>query len=529
MKKRRKLDIFNLFYSGAAVIILIGVIAKLLEWEVQDFFMTLGLSIEALVFAVSAIKFVEVEKSVGATEATLSKVAEGLGSLQPMGAGGSSAPYINIQTAEPRTFSTVTYDQPKTDIPNFEPERPNFQPSGNLSIEIKSPSNGELPITTVVPVAPVVTVVPPVALPVSNTTLPQANTLLQLEQLDILSLSKDLFYQPDWYKLNNEEYTQLSQLFKRIFDKKIPSKEALPFLTQSLINLPSSPISDLIIPKPASITLDEITLLCKASTVAKMEGIFNQFIFEKNASEQFIRTKKKSEIQIFGGEAENVLVHANAFYPSTLIPSPVADGIDPLIACKNKNLLNYLIDSWDGSSEEEAASLADILVTTDDVLKKKALQRFKKLTYFIETDLGYSLLKSAAKIATSMTDLLEAKQLVKKTLSISIDQETTITLDDVVNFHSDIMHFGPNNEYSVLLSDIFLKGELNSLKLIRAIVDKLFQEGVSAKPKLNEIFDLKEGDSKKEIFDKLNYHLSKTNTVASGSQLAFNLLYKQYS
>ena len=144
MKKRRKLDIFNLFYSGAAVIILIGVIAKLLEWEVQDFFMTLGLSIEALVFAVSAIKFVEVEKSVGATEATLSKVAEGLGSLQPMGAGGSSAPYINIQTAEPRTFSTVTYDQPKADIPNFEPERPNFQPSGNLSIEIKSPSNGEL-------------------------------------------------------------------------------------------------------------------------------------------------------------------------------------------------------------------------------------------------------------------------------------------------------------------------------------------------------------------------------------------------
>ena len=90
----------------------------------------------------------------------------------------------------------------------------------------------------------------------------------------------------------------MSQLFKRIFDKKIPSKEALPFLTQSLINLPSSPISDLIIPKPASITLDEITLLCKASTVAKMEGIFNQFIFEKNASEQFIRTKKKSEIQI---------------------------------------------------------------------------------------------------------------------------------------------------------------------------------------------------------------------------------------
>jgi hypothetical protein len=147
----------------------------------------------------------------------------------------------------------------------------------------------------------------------------------------------------------------------------------------------------------------------------------------------------------------------------------------------------------------------------------------------METDLGYSLLKSAAKIATSMSDLSEGKLLIKKLLTIEIEKDYLITLDDVVNFHSEIMYFGPQNEYSVLLSDIFLKGELNYIKLIRAIVDKLFQEGVSAKPKLNEIFDLKEGDSKKEIFDKLNYHLSKTNTVASGTQLAFNLLYKQYS
>jgi hypothetical protein len=521
MKKRRKLDIFNLFYSGAAVIILIGVIAKLLEWEVQDFFMTLGLSIEALVFAVSAIKFVEVEKSVGATEATLSKVAEGLGSLQPMG-GGSNAPYINIQTVEPSpSYSTVNYDQQKVDISNFDTERSKSQPSGNLSIEIKAPSSTESPIATVTSIAPI-------ALPVAAS-LSQANTLWQLEQLDILSLSKDLFYQPDWNKLNSEEYTQLSQLFKRVFGKKIPNKEALPFLMQSLINLPSSPVSDLSISKPAAISLAEISLLCKASTVAKLEGIFNQFIFEEKANEPLIRTKMKSEIQIFGGEAEGILVHANAFYPSILIPSPVTEGLDLLIASKGKNLLNYLIDSWDGSSEEEGVSLADILVTADDGLKKRALQRFKKLTYAIETGLGYPLLKSAAKIATSMTDLSEAKQLIKKILSIEIETDNLITLDDVVNFHSEIIYFGLQNEYSVLLTDIFLKGELNYIKLIRTIVDKLYEEGVSAKPKLNDIFDIKDGDSKKEIFDKLNYHLSKTNTIASGTQLAFNLLYKQYS
>ena len=40
---------------------------------------------------------------------------------------------------------------------------------------------------------------------------------------------------------------------------------------------------------------------------------------------------------------------------------------------------------------------------------------------------------------------------------------------------------------------------------------------------------VKEHDSKKEVFNKLNYHLAKTNTVAGGAQLAFILLYKQYS
>ena len=61
MIKKKKLDIFNLFYSGAAVVILIGVIAKLLEWPMQDLLITGGLAIEAVVFGVSAFKYIDVE------------------------------------------------------------------------------------------------------------------------------------------------------------------------------------------------------------------------------------------------------------------------------------------------------------------------------------------------------------------------------------------------------------------------------------------------------------------------------------
>jgi len=68
MSKKKKLDIFNLFYSGAAVVILIGVIAKLLEWPLQDLLITGGLAIEAVVFGVSAFKYIDVENELKNSE-----------------------------------------------------------------------------------------------------------------------------------------------------------------------------------------------------------------------------------------------------------------------------------------------------------------------------------------------------------------------------------------------------------------------------------------------------------------------------
>ena len=62
--KKRKFDVFNFFYSIGAVVILIGVIAKFLEWKLQDPLLLTGLGVEALVFTMSAIqyKYDKVEK-----------------------------------------------------------------------------------------------------------------------------------------------------------------------------------------------------------------------------------------------------------------------------------------------------------------------------------------------------------------------------------------------------------------------------------------------------------------------------------
>ena len=80
---KKKLDVFNFFFSSAAVVILIGVIAKILEWPSQDLLITVGLSIEAVVFGLSSIRFIEVSKNEqAATEKTLTKMVDKLNPSQ---------------------------------------------------------------------------------------------------------------------------------------------------------------------------------------------------------------------------------------------------------------------------------------------------------------------------------------------------------------------------------------------------------------------------------------------------------------
>ena len=242
MSKTKKLDIFNLFYSGAAVVILIGVIAKLLEWPAQDILITSGLAIEAVVFGVSAIKFIDIKKDTEvATEATLSKVADGLENIAAnsggIGGSGGGETYVNIQTGTAANSTIV--DSPSSIDPNSKGKK--------LSIDINSNSN-------------------------------TSHTLWQLEQLDILSLAKDLFFQPKWDELSADEYNQLSQLFKVVFDKKLPNKEALLFLVQFPVKLPIPELNKLSIDKEHSIELSDIELLCKAFTLINYNSFFDNFI-----------------------------------------------------------------------------------------------------------------------------------------------------------------------------------------------------------------------------------------------------------
>ncbi len=492
MSKTKKLDIFNLFYSGAAVVILIGVIAKLLEWPAQDILITSGLAIEAVVFGVSAIKFIDVKKDTEvATEATLSKVADGLENIASntggiSGSGGGET-YVNIQTG---TAANST----KVDTPSSIDSNSNGK---KLSIDINSNSN-------------------------------TSHTLWQLEQLDILSLAKDLFFQPKWDELSADEYNQLSQLFKVVFDKKLPNKEALLFLVQFPVKLPIPELNKLSIDKEYSIELSDIELLCKAFTLINYNSFFDNFIVEIKGESCSIRPKKVGDIQVYGGENEEVIVHVKNYFSKELIVSPNVECLQTAIKLKGQSLLEYFIQKVDIKNEIELSSLIALLHPQSDELKTKLWSRFKKVKFNIISNEGYNYLKLLVQSAISFTKSSTGAQIFEKLIEFQLNESKSIVLNDVVNFTAETIYFGPKNEYSVNLKELFVNGELENLIHIQSVIEKLVLDNIAQKSKLLQLFNLNEYDAKKEVFDKLNYHLTKTNTSPSGAQLAFVLLYKQY-
>ncbi len=497
MSKTKKLDIFNLFYSGAAVVILIGVIAKLLEWPAQDLLITAGLAIEAVVFGVSAIKYVEVKKDTDvATEATLSKVADGLETIAAnsggIGGNGSGETYVNIQTE--------TVNGPGS--ANRTNNSSTSLADRKVAIEITAPT---------------------------NTTANSSHTLWQLEQMDILSLAKDLFFQPKWDELLSDEYNQLSIFFKRVFDKKLPNKEALPFLLQFPVKLPVPELNKLTLDKAHIIEISDVELLCKAFQLINYHSFFENFILETKEEKCTIRPKKSTDIQVFGGEDENILSHLNKYYSAELIVSPDIDCIQESIRLKGQNLLEYFIQKIEIKNEEELNSLIGLLDNQSDELKLKLWSKFKKIRYNHGTNEGYSILKVLVQSSISFISSNNGIQLFNRLIEFQINDKKTINLQDVVNYSAETIYFGSKNEYSVSLNELFLNGELENLSYVNSIIEKLVSDNVAPKSKLIQIFNLSEHDSKKEVFDKLNYHLAKTNTSLSGAQLAFVLLYKQYS
>jgi len=556
MVVKKKLDIFNLFYSGAAVVILIGVIAKLLEWPAQDLLITLGLTIEAIVFGVSAVKFVEVQvKREVASEETLAKLAEGISAISSTMAAGddNSSTYVNIQTglvgadiaamvpadsviisgsnATGISSSTVTGTAPfnladyrtdkkvedvKVSIGTPMVQHDNRVDSSNVTIEINPQMSGNMATVSSQQMGTAIG---------SNA----APHFSELEKLAIVSLTKDQYFHTDWIKFNENEYSSLSNIVSRAFDKKIATKESLILLSQFKVELPALSMSDLALKNPTELSENELDLLFTAMVTIKFTNLFDYFIVEPYQSKYLIRNKEANEIVVFGGEEAAILTHCNKYFSNSVRVSPAMASLKSSVKYKNRNLIEYLIENADVKSEEEFASLATILVGCEDEVKAKLFNKFKKVRFNIETNAGYMHTKHLILLSLSFKDQQLGKKLFQQLFEVQVDENSVVLIDDLVNYNSNAIHFGPNNEYKVELNEVLVNGELKNFKSVDAMLDKLTVEASIEKHKLLDIFNLKEQNSKSDIFNKLNIHLEKTNTQPTGSQLAFILLYKQYN
>ena len=559
MVVKKKLDIFNLFYSGAAVVILIGVIAKLLEWPAQDLLITLGLTIEAIVFGVSAVKFVEVQvKREVATEETLAKLAEGIsaisGSMTEGGGDDNSSTYVNIQTglvgsdvatmapgsmvpgsmvpgsmvagsmvpAGPAPFNLDNYrtdkkvDEVKVSIGT--PSMPNETKvdSSNVTIEI-NPSMGNN--------------VDSFSNQTSATSI-GVNTTQQfseLEKLAITSLIKDQYFHTQWIKLDENEYSNLTNIVKRVFDKKIATKESTLLLSQFKVELPALTMSDLQLKSPAELTEIELDLLFTAMANIKFTNLFDYFVVEQYGAQYQLRNKELNETVAFGGEDSKLIAHCNKYFSNTFKFTPAIPSLKSNVNLNTNDIIDYLIENANVRSEEEFASLADILITAEDEFKVKLFNKFKKVRFNIQTNAGYIHTKHLILLSLSFKDQQLGKQLFQQLFEVQVDENSVVLIEDLVNYNSNSIHFGPNNEYKVELNEVLLNGELKNFKSVDAMLDKLTVEASIEKSKLLDIFNLKDQNSKLDIYNKLNSHLEKTNTQPTGSQLAFILLYKQYN
>lgn len=472
MSKTKKLDIFNLFYSGAAVVILIGVIAKLLEWPMQDILITGGLAIEALVFAVSSIKFVDVieDSSIGATEATLSKVADGLG---------------NLTTAS--TVSSGVTGNGK------------FAASSNSTVTADF-----------------------------NTPTYTDSSWKLLEQMDVLTLTKDMFYHPSWVNLKSEEYTQLTQLFKTLFNKKLPSKDALPFLIKFPVAFPTSDIDGLVLTSSHTITASEVEVLYKALHTAEASYLFDKAVVEEKGTGIVIRPRKENEIQIFGGEAAAVLAHAKKFYTAQLIVSPAQYFLQDTIGLKEETLTQYFIDHISVADDAQVVSLADILASKPDAEKNQLWDKLDTVTYDEKTGAGYLLLKALVSSATSFQNKADGSSLLLSKVSIKTEKAGSINRLDVINCSTETVYFGKDNEYKVTLAEIFTNGELQFKGHFDTLIAKLTEDKVASAAELDHLFKLTTEDTVSDLLSTLNHHLAKNNTSASGAQLSFVLLCKVF-
>ena len=544
--KGKKLDIFNFFYSFAAVIILIGVIAKLLEWPSQDILITFGLGVEAFVFAVSAIKFIDKKKK-DPTNKNESKTLNDNSELTP--------PPLYIKDLSKEGSGLVyekkeTQSQPPKEITHLSISD-NFEKQNVFETEdIYEVNNIELyKASDVFEIAPNIieykeeiksekpTEFGHNKIKIQEETMPE----LEKKEINISSLPStevkgdNLFlnrfrlylFDLKWVSFSIEDYDFLRDIVLKIFKRELPHSSIFQLLQHTTLNLPSASIDDFNFENSHEITLKEFQLIVLLLKTSGLEIFFEKHIIETIDDNQFIKRKKKNnEFQIFGEINQNVLSYAKNNFSSNIFISSQLENFKNLSHFHELDLINYFVANISQDSYEQINDLLSIVSLKSDTLLINILNKITPIDFhFSSTSDSYEL-KTILKILSLFDDFSLTKSLFHSKINFFDIENTYFEVQDLIRFKSSSLIFGKNNENKIELSDLFTSSYLNREKQIKNLTNTLLEEDYLDHEFVYTVFDNLKTDNKHTILNKLNDYLNSSNTQPNNAQLAFILLLK---
>jgi adenylate kinase family enzyme len=339
--------------------------------------------------------------------------------------------------------------------------------------------------------------------------------------------SDTIFFQSGWGSLKPEEYNTLAVLFKNIFGKALPLFDSVPYLKDAPFNLSNTTFDTLALGAPKHISQTDMAVVGKAFHIASLP-FFEKFVIEKEATNYIVRSKHDTEEMVWCSQGDIVLQDHLSRFHKTLIIAPVVPELKDLVALKENEFLDFLMEHWEPSNEAYTNAFTSVIVTKEDSFKKKFIDKLGTVVYNFEDNSGLTPLNNVVKVALSFSDIDASKDLFQTTFKFVVNAELPFTLNDMISTGSDTIYFGDEHQYQLKLSDIFTSDNVGYSRYIEILIEKLTTGFSHDKAKLSQLFGLKTTEDKEDILARINSSIQNTGYLPNASQLAFLLLYKKY-
>ena len=174
--------------------------------------------------------------------------------------------------------------------------------------------------------------------------------------------------------------------------------------------------------------------------------------------------------------------------------------------------------------------LVELTSNQPDLLKMYLVNKIGPIEFNTTTNNELDLLIPFTKLLLTLNDTIVAKNSLNKLLTLKINKNTIISLEDVVYYKDIQIYFGEQNEYNLSVNDLFTSHELGLISYFEGVIELIESNAVIENEAIRKLFGLNKHNTIEELHNKMNRSISiHQDGIPKAGQIAFNLLYKQFS